>query len=111
MNFITFKNFLREFILLISLFFIILISVFSYFSYQHNNSINNYLDDLSKQYELQYHITYDNFHKLSQNTFYGIINKPEIYNLVKYALKKMKKLKVFIVKFCMTDYYQITIDY
>jgi signal transduction histidine kinase len=95
MNFITFKNFLREFILLISLFFIILISVFSYFSYQHNNSINNYLDDLSKQYELQYHITYDNFHKLSQNTFYGIINKPEIYNLVKYAFKKDEKTQSF----------------
>ena len=95
MNFITFKNFLKEFVLTISLFFIILISVFSYFSYQHNNSINNYLNDLSRQYELQYHITYDNFHQLSQNTFYGIINKPEIYNLVKYAFKNDEKTQSF----------------
>jgi len=95
MNFITLKNFLKEFILLIMVFVIISISIFSYFTYQYNNSINSYLEDLSKQYELQYNITYESFYKLSQNTFYGIINKPEIYNLVKYAFKKDEKTQVF----------------
>ena len=69
-------------------FVIMLISIFSYFTYQHNNSVDNYLEDLSRQYERQYNSIYDNFHKLSQNTFYGIINKPEIFNLVKYAYEK-----------------------
>ena len=73
----------------------VLIFVFSYFTYQYNNSVNHYLEDLSKQYELQYNIIYNNFHKLSQNTFYGIINKPEIYNLVKYAYKKDEKTQAY----------------
>ena len=48
---ITFKDFLKKFILLIVLFFIMLVSIFSYFTYQYNNSINHYLEDLTKQYE------------------------------------------------------------
>ena len=38
-----------------------IISIFSYFTYQYNNSINHYLEDLIKQYELQYSIIYNNF--------------------------------------------------
>ena len=92
---ITFKDFLKKFILLIVLFFIMLVFIFSYFTYQYNNSINHYLEDLTKQYELEYSIIYNNFNKLSQNTFYGIINKPEIYSLVKYAYKKDEKTQSF----------------
>lgn len=95
MNFITLKSFLKESILLIMAFVIMLISIFSYFTYQHNNSVDNYLEDLSRQYERQYNSIYDNFHKLSQNTFYGIINKPEIFNLVKYAYEKDEKTQSF----------------
>ncbi len=92
---ITFKDFLKKFILLIVLFFIMLVFIFSYFTYQYNNSINHYLEDLTKQYEVEYSIIYNNFNKLSQNTFYGIINKPEIYSLVKYAYKKDEKTQSF----------------
>lgn len=96
MNFITLKNFLKESLLLIMAFVIILISFFSYFTYQYNNNIKNYLEDLSNQYEVQYNITYENFYMLSQNTFYGIINKPEIYNLVKYAFKNDENTQSFL---------------
>ena len=96
MNFITLKNFLKESLLLIMAFVIILISFFSYFTYQYNNNIKNYLEDLSNQYEVQYNITYENFYMLSQNTFYGIINKPEMYNLVKYAFKNDENTQSFL---------------
>jgi signal transduction histidine kinase len=92
---ITLKSFLKEFMLLIVILIIMLISIFSYFTYEYNKSINYYLEDLSKQYEQQYNITYNDFYKLSQNTFYGIINKPEIYDLVKHAHKKDEKTQAF----------------
>ncbi len=88
MNINNLKNFLKESLLSIVIFFFLLFSSFYYFKTQMENNINNFLINTELLYATQYHTIYDNFNKLSQNSFYGIVNKPEIYNLVKYAYKK-----------------------
>jgi signal transduction histidine kinase len=88
MNINNLKNFIKESLLSLVIFFFLLFSSFLYFKTQMENNINNFLINDKQLYLTQYHTIYDNFNKLSQNSFYGIINKPEIYNLVKYAYKK-----------------------
>ena len=86
-----FKNFIKESLLLIITFILIFLSAFIYFDFIKNNNINNYLNELKTQFTIQHNITYENFYNLSQNSFYGIINKPEIYHLMKFAYKKDQK--------------------
>lgn len=81
------NDYSKELIYLMIILFFIINSLF-YFNYQKNENIDNYMKNLIKEYQLQYETLYENFNELSQNTFYGIINKPEIYNLIKYAYKK-----------------------
>jgi signal transduction histidine kinase len=88
MNINNLKNFIKESLLSLVIFFFLLFSSFLYFKTQMENNINNFLINDKQLYLTQYHTIYDNFNKLSQNSFYGIINKPEVYNLVKYAYKK-----------------------
>ena len=64
------------FTLFISIFFLFLV-------YNKNKQIDDYLVILQNSYDVQYKITYENLKKLSQNTFYGIINKPDIFNNIK----------------------------
>lgn len=71
-----FKSIFIIFTLFISTFFIFLI-------YIKNKQIEENLMILQNTYDSQYKITYNSFKRLSQNTFYGIINKPEIYNNLK----------------------------
>ncbi len=81
------------------IFFIIAISlIFSFFNYSKNDKTEVYLNSLKEQYTMQYKIMYDNFNQLSQNTFYGIINKPEIYNNLKLAYKKDDKTQQYYRK-------------
>jgi signal transduction histidine kinase len=85
------NKFFSNFLLSIIIFSLVLTSMFIYFQYQKKTQIDNYLNDLKKQYQIQYKITLEHFNILAQNSFYGIINKPEIYNYVKYAYKKDDK--------------------
>lgn len=91
------KDFRKELFYLFLILLFIINSLF-YFNYQKNENIFNYLENLKKEYQLQYETLYESFDELSQNTFYGIINKPEIYNLVKDSYKKDKKTEDFFRK-------------
>jgi len=91
MNTISFRTFIKDSLFLITTFIFVILLVFLYFTSEKNNNIENYLNSLKNQYITQYAITYENFNKLAQNSFYGIINKPEIYNLVKQAYQKDEK--------------------
>lgn len=91
MNINNLKNFIKESLLSLAIFFFLFFSSFFYFKAQMENNINNFLISNKQLYATQYHTIYDNFNKLSQNSFYGIVNKPEIYNFVKYAYKKDKE--------------------
>lgn len=82
---------LKEFFPLLILYFLFLLISSYYFYDQKESKINNYTNSLKLQYSMQYKTTYENFSQLAQNTFYGIINKPEIYNIVKLAYKKNEK--------------------
>lgn len=108
MEMLHLKNFLRESSLSIIIFLFLLSSSFFYFNFQMQNNINNFLTNLNQLYETQYNAVYDNFNKLSQNSFYGIINKPDVYNLVKSAYKKDEKLQDFyrqmLYKRLISDY-------
>ena len=73
---------LKEFFPLLILYFLFLLISSYYFYDQKESKINNYTNSLKLQYSMQYKTTYENFSQLAQNTFYGIINQPEIYNIV-----------------------------
>lgn len=105
---IKIKFFIKEFLLIIILAISIFFGLFYYFYFQKNNNIKIYLENLKQQYQTQYNITYDNFDKLSQNSFYGIFNKPEIYNLIKDAYKKDAKTQTYLRN---TLYEKIISDY
>lgn len=90
-----FRNFVEESILAIIIFLFLLFTSFFYFKFQLEKEIDTYLKNLKQLYSTQYETIYDNFNKLSQNSFYGIINKPEIYNLVKYAYKQDSEIQNF----------------
>ncbi|BAK72625.1 MAG: ATP-binding protein [Arcobacter sp.] len=90
-----FRNFIEESILTIVIFLFLLFTSFFYFKFQLEKEIQTYLTNLKQLYATQYDTIYDNFNKLSQNSFYGIINKPEIYDLVKYAYKQDSELQSF----------------
>lgn len=87
MNIKYIKKIVEESFLIIVIFLFLIFTSFIYVTSQKNNSINTFLVNLKQLYATQYFTVYDNFNKLSQNSFYGIVNKPEIYNLVKYAYK------------------------
>lgn len=87
MNIKYIKRIVEESFLVIIIFLFFIFTSFIYVSSQKDNNINSFLVSLKQLYATQYFTVYDNFNKLSQNSFYGIVNKPEIYNLVKYAYK------------------------
>lgn len=80
---------------LIATFILFIIVSFSYFHYNKNVHIKELTSSLQAQYSTQYKITYDNFKQLSQNTFYGIINKSNIYSNLKDAYKKDDKTQKY----------------
>ena len=84
---------IKEFKALFSIFtfFIIVIAVFLSYNKQKQENLN--LELTKKSYDAQYEITYENFKNISQNTYYGILNKPFIYRYFeKYTDTNRKKL-------------------
>ena len=81
MNIKYIKRIVEELCLVIIIFLFFIFTSFIYVSSQKDNNINSFLVSLKQLYATQYFTVYDNFNKLSQNSFYGIVNKPEIYNL------------------------------
>ncbi len=61
------------------------------FIFNKNEKTKEHLQILEKNYNIQYDTTYKNFKILSQNTFYGIINKPQIYNYLKNSINASKE--------------------
>ncbi len=78
-----FLDIFSEFKFLIIIFFLLIISIFIYFTYIKNHKITEYLDTRNKSLIEQYEATYENFRVLSENTFYGIINKEIISDSIK----------------------------
>ncbi len=72
-----------EFKFLVINFLIIIIFIFSYFTYIKNTKIIDFLETRNKSFVEQYEITYENLRIISENTFYGIINKSVIYDSIK----------------------------
>ena len=95
MNIKNIKKLLHESFLIIVIFIFLVFTSFIYINSQKENNINNFLLSLKQLYATQYLTVYDNFNKLSQNSFYGIVNKPEIFNLVKYAYNKDPQTQSF----------------
>ncbi len=87
---------LYKYIIFLFLFFTFI--VFTYFDATKNDKIETYIKNLERNYELQYSLTYDSFEKLSQNSFFGIINKPNIYNNVKNSFNASEETQAFYRK-------------
>ena len=84
-------NIFSEFKFLVIVFSIFLISVFSYFSYIKNYKIIDYFENRNKSLLELYQATYENFRVISENTFYGIINKEIISDSIKNAQKSQNE--------------------
>jgi len=89
------KNIIKQNYLLIILFFIFIIFIFFIFHTTKKDKVNTYLENTKKSYTTQYKRVYESFHVLSQNTFYGILNKPSIYNNIKNAYGKDEKTQKY----------------
>jgi len=76
---------IKEFWLSFFTFTIFISSFFIFFTINKNDQINRNINLLQETYNTQYNITYDNFKRLSQNTFFGIINKPIVFEQIKKA--------------------------
>jgi hypothetical protein len=59
-----------EFKFLVINFLIIIIFIFSYFTYIKNTKIIDFLETRNKSFVEQYEITYENLRIISENTFY-----------------------------------------
>ncbi len=88
MNTKNIKKLIQESLLIIIIFIFCIFISLIYIKSQKENNIKNFLSNLNQLYATQYSTIYDNFNKLSQNSFYGIVNKPEILNLIKYSYKR-----------------------
>lgn len=88
MNTKNIKKLIQESLLIIIIFIFCIFISLIYIKSQKENNIKNFLSNLNQLYTTQYSTIYDNFNKLSQNSFYGIVNKPEILNLIKYSYKR-----------------------
>ena len=64
-----------------------------FFIYNKNSKIETYLSSLQQTYLIQKESIEQHFDYLAQNTFYGIINKPDIINPMKNSLKQNKNIK------------------
>ena len=84
-------NIFSEFKSLIIVFCILIISIFSYFTYVRNYKIIDFLETRNKSLIEQYHVIYENLRVLSENTFYGIINKQIISDSIKDIQKNEDK--------------------
>lgn len=82
---------IKEFKLSFLFFFLFIFLIYFFFYFNKEQEIKKINTDIIQTYNTQYNITYENFKKISQNTFFGIINKPEIYNLIKNSLNKNPK--------------------
>lgn len=94
----------KKFWLFIIVFLFFLILILIYLNIDKNDRIDKHVKVLEKNFEVQYSVLYDNFKKISQNTFYGIINKPQIFNSVKYAYNKSDEEKSFYRKKLYSDF-------
>ena len=82
---------LKENFPIIIIFVLALLSLILFFEQNKNEKIETHLNQIREKYNSQYKIIYQNFSNLSQNTFYGIINKPNIYDNIKNAYNKDEK--------------------
>ena len=89
------KNIFKENYLLILLFIIFIFVLFFIFQNSKEDKIRTHLTNTKKIYNTQYKRVYESFHTLSQNTFYGILNKPAIYNNIKDAYNQDEKTQQY----------------
>lgn len=82
---------IKEFKLSFSLFLFFVLFLYIFFYFNKENQIKENNSFTIHTFNSQYNITYKNFKQISQNTFYGIINKPEISNIIKNSLNKSKE--------------------
>ncbi|MDD2699336.1 MAG: ATP-binding protein [Arcobacteraceae bacterium] len=64
-----------------------------FFIYNKNSKVEEYLSSLQQTYLIQNETIEQNFDYLTQNTFYGIINKPNIIDPMKNAFSKDTQTK------------------
>ncbi len=92
------KIILKSYSVIIIIFTIFICALLYFFENNKNEKIKEYTENLKSQYNFQYNTVYENFRQISQNTFYGIINKSIIFNNVKSAYKKDKQTQDFYRK-------------
>ena len=106
------QNIIKENIIIILIFSILLLITILFFENSKQTKIDDHLTFLKQQYNSQYKTIYNNFDRLAQNTFYGIINKEDIYNNIKYAYKKDSKTQAFyrtkLYNLFTSDYSRLT---
>lgn len=89
---------------------ILIIILITLIFYKHLNQ-KEYLNTLTQTYNNQFKVNFDNFKQLSENTFFGIINKPNIYNNVKLAYQatpeKQLNYRNQLYKNFLSDYVRI----
>ncbi len=106
------QNIVKENIIIVLIFSLVLFITILFFENSKQTKIDNHLAYLKQQYNFQYKTIYNNFNRLAQNTFYGIINKENIYNNIKYSYKKDQKTQAFyrekLYNLFISDYIRLT---
>ena len=88
----------KEFYILIIIFLSLILTFFLFVNYDKNQKIESYKQNITQRYSDEYKANYQYLNLLAQNSFFGIINKPEIVNLVKDSYKKDKKTQAYYRK-------------
>ena len=78
-----FFSMIKEFKFIFIIFILTISSLFTFLIYNKNKQIEENLKIIQNTYDTKYNITYNNFKRISENTFFGIINKPKIFNNMK----------------------------
>ncbi len=90
-----FKDMLKRYWLYIFIFSIFEIFLIIFFIANKNEKIDYYLTSLQKTYLIQFDAVSQSFNNLAENTFFGIINKPEIINPLKNSLGQNANIKAY----------------
>lgn len=89
------KDILKKYWLSISIFILFEIFLIAFFVINKNEKIDDYLMATQQTYLIQFDAISQSFNNLAENTFFGIINKPEIINPFKNSIGKDSQTKKY----------------
>jgi len=89
------KDMLKKYWLYIFIFLMFEIFLIIFFVINKNEKIDTYLTSIQQTYLIQFDAVSQSFNNLAENTFFGIINKPEVINPIKNSIGKDSETKKY----------------